>query len=105
MKSTSFNIRRARRVISSRFPIGVLTIYRIPLLMDLLKLIISLIYQILLNFPLMCALAAMATAQIVKIFYEAAKLAGRLSELQWRFEIEETDAYFLYGSGNKKTTV
>jgi len=43
--------------------------------------------------------------RIVKIFYEAAKLAGRLGELQWRFEIEETDTYFIYGSGDKKIKV
>jgi 2-polyprenyl-3-methyl-5-hydroxy-6-metoxy-1,4-benzoquinol methylase len=40
--------------------------------------------------------------RIVKIFYEAMKLSKLLSELGWKFEIEETPNYFIYGSGHKK---
>ena len=37
--------------------------------------------------------------QIVKIFYEPKVLAERLAGLGWQFEVEETEHYFVYGSG------
>jgi SAM-dependent methyltransferase len=41
--------------------------------------------------------------QIYKVFYDAADLAGRLRELGWRFDLQQTDHYFLYGSGQVRS--
>lgn len=40
--------------------------------------------------------------QIYKVFYEPAELAQRLYGLGWRFEVQETGHYFLYGSGQQR---
>ena len=40
--------------------------------------------------------------EVYKIFYEPAELMQRLSELGWRFEIRQTERYFLYGAGELK---
>lgn len=37
--------------------------------------------------------------EIVKIFYEPRPLAERLSGLGWRFNIRDTERYFIYGHG------
>jgi SAM-dependent methyltransferase len=37
--------------------------------------------------------------QVYKLFYEAKNLTDRLNDLGWRFEIRQTEHYFLYGSG------
>ena len=37
--------------------------------------------------------------QIVLNFYEPKALADRLAGLGWQFEVEETEHYFVYGSG------
>jgi 2-polyprenyl-3-methyl-5-hydroxy-6-metoxy-1,4-benzoquinol methylase len=39
--------------------------------------------------------------RIVKIFYEADRLAGQLAVRGWDFTIEQTANYFLYGRGKK----
>jgi demethylmenaquinone methyltransferase/2-methoxy-6-polyprenyl-1,4-benzoquinol methylase len=36
---------------------------------------------------------------VYKIFYEPEHLTSRLRQLGWQFEIQQTDHYFLYGSG------
>ncbi len=36
---------------------------------------------------------------IYKVFYDSADLTERLHQLGWRFDIRQTDNYFLYGSG------
>jgi demethylmenaquinone methyltransferase/2-methoxy-6-polyprenyl-1,4-benzoquinol methylase len=36
---------------------------------------------------------------VVKVFYEPFDLESRLATLGWRFELRETPAYFIYGSG------
>jgi demethylmenaquinone methyltransferase/2-methoxy-6-polyprenyl-1,4-benzoquinol methylase len=38
--------------------------------------------------------------QIYKVFYDPADLTERLRELDWHFDIRQTDSYFLYGSGH-----
>jgi len=40
--------------------------------------------------------------RIVKIFYEAEKLAKHLAELGWEFKVEETANFFLYGRGGRR---
>ncbi len=40
--------------------------------------------------------------RIVKIFHEAKNLIKLLKELNWKFDIYETQNYFIYGSGHKK---
>lgn len=40
--------------------------------------------------------------RIYKVFYDAAALAARLDALGWRFEIHETNRYFIYGAGRRK---
>lgn len=37
--------------------------------------------------------------RIYKVFYDAASLDERLAALGWRFDIQETERYFIYGSG------
>jgi 2-polyprenyl-3-methyl-5-hydroxy-6-metoxy-1,4-benzoquinol methylase len=39
--------------------------------------------------------------RIVKVFYEATRLTEQLGELGWRFKVEETATYFIYGTGHK----
>jgi SAM-dependent methyltransferase len=38
--------------------------------------------------------------RIVKRFYEPARLATRLAERGWRFDVRRTDEFFIYGSGS-----
>lgn len=40
--------------------------------------------------------------QIYKVFYEPVELARRLDDLGWRFDIRQTDHYFIYGSGRPR---
>lgn len=42
--------------------------------------------------------------QIYKIFYDTEELTDRLSELGWRFTIQQTGHYFLYGAGQLRNT-
>ena len=42
--------------------------------------------------------------QIYKIFYDTEDLTDRLSELGWRFTIQQTGRYFLYGAGQPQNT-
>lgn len=42
--------------------------------------------------------------QIYKIFYDAEDLTHELSELGWRFTIQQTEHYFLYGAGQLQNT-
>ena len=37
--------------------------------------------------------------RVYKVFYDGAELTRRLADLGWRFEIEETRNYFMYGAG------
>ncbi len=37
--------------------------------------------------------------QIYKVFYQPADLTSKLRELGWDFEIQQTENYFIYGSG------
>jgi demethylmenaquinone methyltransferase/2-methoxy-6-polyprenyl-1,4-benzoquinol methylase len=39
--------------------------------------------------------------QIYKVFYHPQELGERLRELGWRFDIRQTDHYFIYGSGQR----
>jgi SAM-dependent methyltransferase len=39
--------------------------------------------------------------RIYKVFYDPADLAERLRRLGWRFDIQQTEHYFLYGSGSR----
>jgi ubiquinone/menaquinone biosynthesis C-methylase UbiE len=39
--------------------------------------------------------------QIYKVFYEPLALQERLQRLGWRFEVSETQRYFIYGSGRR----
>ena len=41
--------------------------------------------------------------QIVKIFYQPGVLRDRLAGLGWQFDIQETEHYFVYGSGQVKS--
>ena len=40
--------------------------------------------------------------QIYKVFYDPCNLTERLSGLGWRFNIRQTDHYFIYGSGHRQ---
>lgn len=42
--------------------------------------------------------------QIFKIFYDPPELTGRLRGMGWDFEVCQTDHYFLYGSGQIRST-
>jgi SAM-dependent methyltransferase len=42
--------------------------------------------------------------QIVKVFHDPADLDRRLRGLGWRFDVRQTDRYFLYGSGGRETS-
>jgi hypothetical protein len=37
--------------------------------------------------------------RVYKVFYDGDELTRRLADLGWRFEIEETRNYFMYGAG------
>lgn len=39
--------------------------------------------------------------RIVKVFYQPENLARRLAGLGWRFQIDQTPSYFIYGSGSR----
>jgi len=39
--------------------------------------------------------------RIYKVFYDPADLAERLRRLGWRFDVQQTKHYFLYGSGSR----
>jgi hypothetical protein len=41
----------------------------------------------------------------VKVIHDATRLTGQLGELGWRFEVEETAIYFIYGRGHKEAEV
>jgi SAM-dependent methyltransferase len=40
--------------------------------------------------------------EIFKVFYDADTLTDRLADLGWRFEIRETNRFFLYGAGRRE---
>lgn len=42
--------------------------------------------------------------QIYKFFYDPSELTERLRELGWDFDVQQTDHYFLYGSGQIRNT-
>jgi demethylmenaquinone methyltransferase/2-methoxy-6-polyprenyl-1,4-benzoquinol methylase len=39
--------------------------------------------------------------QVYKVFHDPACLTDRSSELGWRFDIRQTDHYFIYGCGHR----
>jgi demethylmenaquinone methyltransferase/2-methoxy-6-polyprenyl-1,4-benzoquinol methylase len=38
--------------------------------------------------------------EVYKIFYEPTELTERLNKLGWRFDIRQTERFFVYGAGN-----